>query len=378
MNIVNNPDAIVASDKEEIVHNIYEERSAFLRNGFKPTAVWSAYAENRDYRDTLGRKTGGTSAGKAPYGDDWLGTARARIGTVWSEAINLAHANTGIVGDNLRVVDSDVDDPHQASQVMAAIEYYLGTPVTMRVRAGSSRFLIPYRAAEGSPPKERDAVGKHQAAVEILGNGNQFVASALHCKLRPIGEGEFERVVTEIEWHPKHITEVHRDELPAVTDQQIADFRRAVRTILGIPEPSIMKNVFVHDPNTAFVDPTDADLAAIVDLLPAPLADDYDTWLWTVSALRNASGGSSFGYHLAQAFSAKSTYYNKTEVDKKWRSPTRHDFSYLIGKARAADPTFLTPSFAAKTSAAKERAFPDAIARKRWGGSRPRRMDLDF
>ena len=176
-------------------------------------------------------------------------------------------------------------------------------------------------------------------------------------------------MVTEIEWHPKHITEVHRDELPAVTNQQIADFRRVVRTILGIPEPSREKNVFVPDPNILFVDATDADLAAIVDVLPACLADDYETWLWTISALRNASGGSSVGHHLAHVFSSKSSAYNRAEVDRKWRNPTRHDFSYLIGKARAADPTspdaFIRREHGGRR---RERALLDAISQKRQGG----------
>ena len=160
MNIINDPAATVASEQEEIANYIRETRSAYLRNGFKPTAIWSVYAENRDYTDALGRKTGGTSAGKSPFEKNWLETARERIGDVWSDPINLAHANTGIVGDGLRIIDSIVDEPDQAQQVLAAVEYYLGAPVTKRVRAGSSRFLIPYRSAEGSLPKERDAVGK--------------------------------------------------------------------------------------------------------------------------------------------------------------------------------------------------------------------------
>lgn len=48
----------------------------------------------------------------------------------------------------------------------------------MRVRDNSPCRLLPYRAAEGEPPKRRIA-GRH-GKVEVLGRGQQFMAYGRH------------------------------------------------------------------------------------------------------------------------------------------------------------------------------------------------------
>src|SRR6202046_3720863 len=91
-------------------------------------------------------------AGKAPYGKKWPERARQNP----PECTTLpavAHApNTGILCDGLRAIDIDVDDADTADAIQALAFTMLGASIC-RSRKGSSKRQIPYRAAEGSPPK---------------------------------------------------------------------------------------------------------------------------------------------------------------------------------------------------------------------------------
>ena len=171
--------------------------------GFRPVAISNPDADH-------------PSAGKAPFGHDW--TNRARLDP--PEALRLLRMdalNTGVLCDGLRALDIDVDDVALVQRVRATAVMAWGE-APMRVRDNSPRCLLLYRAAEGEPPK-RQLAGKH-GKVEVLGRGQQFVAYGRH----PSG--------AELRWMPEPPHLVPREQLPAVTEEQITQFFVTVAPML--------------------------------------------------------------------------------------------------------------------------------------------------
>jgi hypothetical protein len=179
-------------------------RAQLWDEGFRPVSVYS------DHPDP-------DRVGKAPLGNGWEERARRDP----PEAATLpavAHAaNTGIMADGLRVVDIDVDDLELAGHIRALAVQMLGETI-IRCRSNSGRCLLPYRAAEGEPPK-RALPGK-LGKVEVLGRGQQFVSHGRH------------KTGAELCWSPEPPEEFGRDALPAVSEEQITRFLRAVAPLI--------------------------------------------------------------------------------------------------------------------------------------------------
>lgn len=185
-------------------------RQAVWANGFRPIPV-----RTKD---------------KAPSGRDWPGDARQdpppcaapdAKPTPWAQS-------TGILCDGLRAVDVDVDDPEIVSRIRAELTSNLGA-APMRVRKGSARILVVYRAAEGEPKKRvlKGTAGK----VEILGHGQQFVADGIH----PDGD--------RYAWDGTDLLTTPRSALPAVTEAQIDALFIALAPVIGaaVAEPAPAK-----------------------------------------------------------------------------------------------------------------------------------------
>lgn len=182
-------------------------RQAVWANGFRPIPV-----RTKD---------------KAPSGRDWPGDARQdpppcaapdAKPTPWAQS-------TGILCDGLRAVDVDIDDPEIVSRIRAELSRAFGA-APMRVRKGSARILVVYRAAEGEPKKRvlKGTAGK----VEILGHGQQFVADGIH----PDGD--------RYAWDGADLLTTSRSALPAVTEAQIDALFIALAPVIGaaVAEPA--------------------------------------------------------------------------------------------------------------------------------------------
>ncbi len=85
--------------------------------------------------------------------------------------------NTGILCDGLRAIDVDIDDAAIAAKVEALAVEMLGL-APVRVHGNSSRRMMLYRAAEGTPKKV--TVSGTRGSVEALGQGQQFVFAGFH------------------------------------------------------------------------------------------------------------------------------------------------------------------------------------------------------
>ena len=131
--------------------------------------------------------------------------------------------NTGVLCDELRVIDEDVDDEDAAREIAELAREMLGDAPERR-RANSPRRLLVYRAAEGAPEK-RTIVGA-KGKIEVLGKGQQFVAFGTH----PSG--------AELEWLERSLADWPVADLAPVTEDQISAFLDAAKPILGVVEPA--------------------------------------------------------------------------------------------------------------------------------------------
>jgi putative DNA primase/helicase len=157
------------------------------------------------------------TGGKRPLQGGWTDRARRQIPEDL-EVVNPKCQNTGILCDGLRVVDVDCDDPAIAARVRSLALEKLGT-APVRTRSNASRSLLVYRAAEGSPSKQK--IEGTFGAVEILGHGQQFVAFGMHTSDVPY------------EWLDSSPLTISRASLTGVTEPQISDFMNACRAVIG-------------------------------------------------------------------------------------------------------------------------------------------------
>lgn len=173
-------------------------RVALWENGWRPLAV--------------------RTAGKVPAGMAWPARARLTPPACVGEAVDGAFLNTGVLCDGLQAVDLDLDLPGVADQVAAIARSILGETLC-RTRQNSSRCLLLYRAAVGSPGK-RSLIGT-QGKIEVLGAGQQFVAAGTH----PSG--------ADLEWSPVSPDLCPLTSLPAVTEEAIGAFLAAAGPLIG-------------------------------------------------------------------------------------------------------------------------------------------------
>jgi hypothetical protein len=126
--------------------------------------------------------------------------------------------NTGILGDGLRPIDIDIENPDVAMGCVETARKMLGNAPT-RYRSNSPRRLLLYRAAVGEPSK-RQVVGTF-GGIEVLGHGQQFVAFGDH------------ESGANLQWEGDAPGDVKRGDIPAITEDQIGTFLDAVAAIIG-------------------------------------------------------------------------------------------------------------------------------------------------
>ena len=205
---------------------------------------------------------GPVQGGKRPVGANWQHTVGM---TDWRPDA----PNTGILARGHRVIDNDVDDPIKAAAIDAMIAEDLG-PAPIRQRANSPRTLRLYRAAVGAPGKRIVPLGGHQK-VEVLGNGQQFVVHGVH----PSG--------ARLEWRDASPFDTPRDELTAVTEEQIAALLVKIYDQFATPEEKAK-----HAPggtrdrsrsiNGCCNTSSDTNMAAEAEAALADLPNDYDDY----------------------------------------------------------------------------------------------------
>jgi AAA domain/Primase C terminal 2 (PriCT-2)/Bifunctional DNA primase/polymerase, N-terminal len=282
--------------------NIAAQRDALWAAGYRPLAVYSFNHPDR------------VRAGKAPLGDNWQKRARQDPPEVTRFPAVQHAANTGILADGMRVLDIDVDDLTVANKVRVLTIEMLGDTI-VRYRANSGRCSLPYRAANGSPPKR---------------------------VTHPSG--------ATLEWFPVPPTQMHRNSIPEVTEEQISKFFAAAADIVEAePEPSRNKEDQHYEADGDQPRADILDVIAALAVIPNDKATDWEFWNSVGMAAWAASGGSSFGYTAWAAWSAKHPQYDAAACRERWKHyptspPDKTGAGKLFSLAAKAMPGWQRPS----------------------------------
>ena len=231
-------------------------------------------------------------------------------------------------------VDIDVSHPVIGPKIIEWCETHLGETAS---RVGAApRILFVYRAADGgwtkgnsqqffdpADPIKPSGKENHQQ-IEILGNGQQFVAYHTHPDTGQ--DYEWVDIFGGLESYSAR-------DLPVVTQDQIAEllaeFARLIRETPGITTVGSSESpVYSSDEADDLValsqpvgTPID-EMEKLLDYLPNENAD-YDTWLHVGASLHHEYGGTAHderALELWKAFGAKSDKDDPRQYDYKWRS----------------------------------------------------------
>jgi putative DNA primase/helicase len=153
---------------------------------------------------------------KRPWGNDWANRARWTTPEAVTVAPHPELANTGILGDGLRAVDIDVDDPGRAEDLKRLARTMLGA-APIRYRENSTRTTWLYRAAEGEPCKRSVSNKATDEKVEVLGRGQQFMTDGIHPSGMPV----------------RWLGICPRDSLAPVTEEAVGAFLEAAAKVIG-------------------------------------------------------------------------------------------------------------------------------------------------
>jgi hypothetical protein len=147
-----------------------------------------------------------------------------------------AGSNTGLLTSGLRVIDIDIDDSALVQKVIREIRNHLPGGAIIRTRSNSPRRALVYRAAVGMPGKLK--VAGAAGAIEVLGNGQQFVAHGIH----PSG--------ADIEWTDgRSPASVPISALPSVTEEMLHKCLAACEKLLaGLDQEGGAKAAHVTSP----------------------------------------------------------------------------------------------------------------------------------
>jgi hypothetical protein len=216
----------------------------------------------------------------------------------------VAHAaNTGLLADELRLVDVDCDDPYLVEDIKALAFEIFGPDPPMRWRPDSSRVLLVYAAAEGAPPTI--TITGSKGKVQILGHGSHALSFGRH----PSG--------ADLRWvHPPG--EVARGDLTAITEAQVHSFLVGAAEVIEAPPPGAPEDGAEHVPGEP-----QAGLERLQDALGRIPNDtgppDWEAWNRLGMALWVACGGSDEGLELWLEFSARHPSYDEKETRDRWR-----------------------------------------------------------
>ncbi len=288
--------------------------------GFRPVPVHNAIV-------------GDNTSGKNPLGNQWQISAR-KDPPLCTVALAVAHAvNTGILADGLRPIDFDIDDPDTARACRdVALQMFGEAP--LRIRQGSPRCLLLYRAAAGEPTKLSITGSAHAKGnackIEVLGKGQQFVAFGLHYS------------GAMLQWFPETPGGEKRDNLTALTEDQIQAFLVACAQIIDAPSPIKPNGKGPHVPGDLQADALR--IAAALAEIPNDGPADWETWNRVCMAVWAAVGGAEVGRDLILAWSARNPAYDPQETSRRWdhyrTSPPTHigagTIFFLAQEARRA------------------------------------------
>lgn len=260
---------------------------------------------------------------KRPFGKDWEAKRHGPKRIASALDAGRGDFGVGIKSKMTPGVDIDCYDEDLVAHMVRVTEDLCGE--TLQRVGLPPKTLLVYRAEEPFPKTQSkvfiDDEGR-QVKLEVLGDGQQFVALHIH----PDTEKPYR-------WKDKRsILDVSHDDLPVIDRDDaleiVAEFERQARK-RGWQEKSTVKRLTdqrSRGKEYNYDDPFISDKSK-VDLSPeqllkklhsVPNADDYDTWFHVGMALYHQFDGSDEGLMMWHEWSASAPNYDMDALDEKW------------------------------------------------------------
>lgn len=328
---------------------------------------------------------------KRPFIDGWQKiTADQRMLRAWLDD-DKGDCGVGIVTAHTPAVDIDCLDDDMAAEMLAWIEEEYGVSEPLRYGKRPKALLLfrvdePFRKLKSSVWEDPDFGLTH--AVEVLGEGQQFVAFGIHKDTK-----------RPYEWVGKSPLDIPVAELPLLTIEmarEIIDKFDEMAANAGWERKSgqtLQRAVYTGDDDPDDDDSWDRDVlmppldVEIDDLRKVLLSipnneADYDIWLNIGMALYHQFGGSDQGLELWDEWGEAAEKFDPRESKKKWRSFDHHNKRQTPITARtiykyARDAE---TEFTAKLLLELSSDFMDCRSLQEWGkvAKKVKRADLDI
>lgn len=258
---------------------------------------------------------------KRPGLDDWQTTvATEKHAHRWA-ANGFADGNIGIITENTPAIDIDIYDADMAARVEAWCIERFGD-VMIRVGQAPKRLLVfgtaePFTKmfAQYADPSGR----KHK--VEILGNGQQFVAYGIH----PDTKKPFEWTTLDepLDTPVALLPPLTRDSAAEVLEAYGSFAKAAGWTYVGSSDGrGVAANAADDDSalltHKARLKLTMAEITNALDYVDQE--SDYDRWVMVGMALHHQSQGKPGGLDVWKSWSSRANNYDPDACDEKWRS----------------------------------------------------------
>lgn len=264
--------------------------------------------------------------GKHPIIDNWA--------ALYSDGLKIekwlqkyTNANVGVLTRRTPAIDIDIYDPDAAAEMQAWCLDNLSDIAPVRVGQAPKCLLLFRTETPFRKMKETwvDGAGQEHA-IEILGDGQQFVAFGTH----PDTKKPFSWVSIDSP------LDVAVDDLPELTQ---ADAARVLEALAAMAQRRGWKRkgskaLTTASPNDDFGDDDsdallgasgkaddldDADIRDALSLIDID-ACDYDRWLTVGMALHHQYDGAVRGMELWDEWSTESEHYDYDEIKDKWAS----------------------------------------------------------
>lgn len=272
---------------------------------------------------------------KRPVGDGWVN----EVTTLDSLRSWPERGNIGILTAQTPAVDLDIKDAEFCGRFALWVLKQVGD-APIRVGLAPKRLLVfrtlePFRKVQSRAWV--DAKGETHR-VEILGQGQQFVAFGLH----PDTHKPYRWVTDE---DPRNLTV---DDLPLIDRDAaaaiVAEFEQRAEAAGWTPKGPTQLAGAAEVDDLDFLRPKpdldDAELRQVVEMFENP-GRDYDLWIKVGAALHHQTDGHPDGLELWHEWSARSPLYDARACDSKWSSFGRYTgrkttIAFLLAETRDA------------------------------------------
>lgn len=272
-------------------------------------------------------------AGKRPALKDWQNIENSR-GQINSFVKKYASSGIGILTTNTPAVDIDVYDKDGVKHMMAVVEKKIGSGPVRVGRLPKKLVLChtdePFKKVK-SATWEDDFGQRH--AVEILGDGQQFVAFGIH----PDTRKEYTWITDDTPVNcaaamdlPEITLEIARDiadAFDAYAEKQ--GWLKVFRAINGrAAEGEADDDDWAAMSTVTRWDGTYDELRDIVMKYPNP--ESYENWIRVMAALQVSCRDQDEAKEIARDWSMQADNYDESEFEYKWERGFTHDAQTLV------------------------------------------------